>query len=132
MTIVFSTLRTPSRTWTTGESRRRNPGKNPIIISWKETQYLPDERSHMIKDQVALITGVSSGIGRETALMLAERGARVFGTVRHPLPGQNIAGVELIHLDVTDEAGVVGAVESILQKAGGIQVLVNNARYALA
>jgi NAD(P)-dependent dehydrogenase (short-subunit alcohol dehydrogenase family) len=86
----------------------------------------------MIKDKVVLITGVSSGIGRETALMLAERGARVFGSVRHPRPGQNIAGVELIQMDVTDDAGVIGAVEFVLKKAGGIQVLVNNAGYALA
>jgi NAD(P)-dependent dehydrogenase (short-subunit alcohol dehydrogenase family) len=36
----------------------------------------------MVKNQVAIVTGVSSGIGRETVLLLAERGARVFGTVR--------------------------------------------------
>jgi NAD(P)-dependent dehydrogenase (short-subunit alcohol dehydrogenase family) len=33
----------------------------------------------MLKNQVALVTGVSSGIGRETASLLAEHGARVFG-----------------------------------------------------
>jgi NAD(P)-dependent dehydrogenase (short-subunit alcohol dehydrogenase family) len=86
----------------------------------------------MIKEQIALITGVSSGIGRETALMLAGRGARVFGTVRQHRPDLAVNRVELIQMDVTDEASVSRAVESILEKAGGIQVLVNNAGYALA
>lgn len=36
----------------------------------------------MIEDKIVLDTGFSSGIGRETAQLLAERGARVFGTVR--------------------------------------------------
>ena len=35
----------------------------------------------MINDRIVLVTGVSSGIGRETAQLLAEHGARVFGTV---------------------------------------------------
>ena len=44
----------------------------------------------MLKNQIALVTGVSSGIGRETALLLAERGARVLGTVRQEHPVRTV------------------------------------------
>jgi short-subunit dehydrogenase len=61
-----------------------------------------------------------------------ERGARVFGTVRREHPGETLAGVALLHLDVTSEQSVADAVQSVLQQAGRIQVLVNNAGYAVA
>jgi len=86
----------------------------------------------MLKNQVALVTGVSSGIGRETALLLARRGARVFGTIRREHPGETIEGIELLHLDVTDEQSVSDAVGAVLQAANAIHVLVNNAGYAVA
>jgi NAD(P)-dependent dehydrogenase (short-subunit alcohol dehydrogenase family) len=86
----------------------------------------------MLKNPIALVTGVSSGIGRETALLLAQRGARVLGSIRRQHLSETLAGIELVHLDVTDEQSVTTAVQSFLQKAGGIQVLVNNAGYALA
>src|SRR5262249_1258257 len=84
------------------------------------------------KDLVAIVTGVSSGIGQETALMLAKRGVRTFGTVRQRRPNETIAGGEFIQMDVTDDASGTYAVESVLQKAGGIRIVVNNAGYALA
>jgi NAD(P)-dependent dehydrogenase (short-subunit alcohol dehydrogenase family) len=86
----------------------------------------------MLKSQVALITGVSSGIGREIALMLAPRCARVFGTVRQEHPEETLPGIELLRLDVTSDESVAQAVQSVLQKAGAIHILVNNAGYALA
>jgi NAD(P)-dependent dehydrogenase (short-subunit alcohol dehydrogenase family) len=84
----------------------------------------------LLSDKTALVTGVSSGIGREIALLLAERGARVFGTVRDPQSASAIRGVELVRMDVTDDSSVSEAVESIKQTAGPIQFLVNNAGYS--
>jgi RND family efflux transporter MFP subunit len=83
-----------------------------------------------LKNKITLVTGVSSGIGREIAQLLAERGARVFGTVRNVRSASSIHGVELVSMDVTEGASVNAAVQSIVQKAGPIQFLVNNAGYS--
>jgi NAD(P)-dependent dehydrogenase (short-subunit alcohol dehydrogenase family) len=48
-----------------------------------------------LKGKITLVTGVSCGIGREIAQLLAERGARVFGTVRNP---QSITMSNSLHL----------------------------------
>jgi NAD(P)-dependent dehydrogenase (short-subunit alcohol dehydrogenase family) len=85
----------------------------------------------MIENKVVLVTGVSSGIGRETARMLAERGARLFGTIRDHRSDLGASGVELIRMDVTSDASVTEAVQSVLRSAGEIDALVNNAGYAL-
>ena len=66
-------------------------------------------------NKTVLITGVSSGIGREAALFLAKKGFRVFGTVRKETQG--LGGVELVRLDVTDDASVNEAVRAITAKA---------------
>src|SRR5436189_4884202 len=84
-----------------------------------------------LKNKITLVTGVSSGIGRKIAQLLAERGARVFGTVRDPKSATPIHGVEIVQMDVTDDASVSAAVQSIEQKAGSVQILVNNAGYSL-
>lgn len=79
--------------------------------------------------RVALVTGASSGIGRATALALAADGYRVFAGMRTPTP---IDGVEPIPLDVTDDASVAAAVSLVLEQAGAVDVLVNNAGIAAA
>jgi NAD(P)-dependent dehydrogenase (short-subunit alcohol dehydrogenase family) len=83
----------------------------------------------MKETKTALVTGVSSGIGRETARLLVENGVRVFGTVRRPR--DEIAGVQTLPLDVTDDAGVIDTLRLVLEHAGRIDYLVNNAGYAL-
>ncbi|MBN1427525.1 MAG: SDR family NAD(P)-dependent oxidoreductase [Anaerolineae bacterium] len=73
-----------------------------------------------------LITGASSGIGRACANYLHQRGYCVYGTSRNPAsyPGTPF---ELIAMDVTDESSVQQAVATIMESAGSIDVVVNNA-----
>jgi len=84
-----------------------------------------------LKNKIALVTGVSSGIGREIAQLLAERGARVFGTVRNLQSASPLGGIEIVRMDVTDDASVSAAVRDIERKAGPIRLLINNAGYSL-
>lgn len=86
---------------------------------------------YTLKNKTTLVTGVSSGIGREIAQLLGAHGARVFGTVRDPKSAKPIPGVDFIRLDVTDDTSVSEAVQGIMRKAGVIDILVNNAGYAL-
>src|SRR5262249_6457745 len=72
-----------------------------------------------------------SGIGRATAETLTSRGHTVFGTARSPQGTQPIAGVTLLPLDVTDAASVKSAVQTVLEKTGRIDVVVNNAGSAI-
>ena len=75
---------------------------------------------------VVLVTGATSGIGRATARLLAQRGYRVFGTGRRP-EAATLDGFELLKLDVTDDASVETGVRTLLERTGGrIEVLVNN------
>ena len=81
--------------------------------------------------KVVLVTGASSGLGRATAVMLAGQGHRVFGTSRRPSSGV-LPGVEMLVLDVREDASVDEAVRGVLNRAGRIDVLVNNAGYLLS
>ncbi|MFB7664372.1 SDR family oxidoreductase [Kitasatospora sp. NPDC056138] len=82
-----------------------------------------------------LITGCSSGIGLETALAFAGRGDRTYATMRNPAKADRLreraraAGldIEVLALDVTDDASVAAAVRTVEERHGAIDVLVNNA-----
>jgi len=83
--------------------------------------------------RVVLITGCSSGIGRALAGEFARRGHRVFATARRPevVPAFDVPGIEVLPLDVTDVPSIEAAVATVLQRAGRVDVLVNNAGYGL-
>ena len=82
----------------------------------------------MTEHKVALVTGVSSGIGLATATALLERGFRTFGTIRETsLVSQVPFGLELIRLDVRDAASVSAGVQDVLGRVGRIDALINNA-----
>jgi len=71
----------------------------------------------MSQEKVALITGVSSGIGRAVAGLLSRSGFRVFGTVRDNAGAKRgLEDVELVHVDVRDEKSVQSCVETVLEK----------------
>ncbi len=75
--------------------------------------------------KVILITGASSGIGAVTANFLADKGCKVYGTSRHPKGDHEM--FELIQLDVLDIISIEKAVNSIIEKEGRLDVLINNA-----
>src|SRR5260221_7831508 len=84
--------------------------------------------------RTALVTGCSSGIGRETALQLHQAGLVVYATARRPatLAGLAENGIQVLALDVTEEASMVAAVGAIAAGRGQVGVLVNCAGFELA
>lgn len=83
-------------------------------------------------NKVVLITGASSGIGRATAQLLASRGYTVFGTSRNPFNSVRASGYELLPLNVCSDQSAQDCVNTLIQKAGRLDVLINNAGHALA
>lgn len=81
--------------------------------------------------KVALITGASSGIGKETAIELSNRNFTVYAAARRTEKMQELMakGIHPISLDVTKEESMVNCINEILKKEGSIDVLVNNAGY---
>ncbi len=85
--------------------------------------------------KTVLITGASSGFGKETAKLFHSNGWNVIATMRSPHKEKELDKLEnvmLINLDVTDKQSIVEAVERGAERfGGGIDVLVNSAGYGL-
>lgn len=85
--------------------------------------------------RIALVTGASDGIGKETARQLSERGVRVILGARDPEKGERVARefkqfgpeVETVQLDITSEDSVTNAALEVAWRHGRLDILVNNA-----
>lgn len=85
-----------------------------------------------LASQSVLVTGCSSGIGRCVARGLQARGYRVFATARRAqdLAGLAAEGLEAISLELTDDASIANAVDTVLERTDGkLYGLFNNAAY---
>jgi NAD(P)-dependent dehydrogenase (short-subunit alcohol dehydrogenase family) len=81
--------------------------------------------------QVVLITGCSSGIGRDLALRLSQAGYDVAATARNAAALAELPAALKLSLDVTRPESVSEAVECVLEHFGRIDALINNAGYAI-
>lgn len=87
--------------------------------------------------KVSLVTGSSSGIGLEAALALAKDGYHTFASMRDTSKAGELENaakkenlpIEVIELDVDKEESIVSAVKKVMNSAGRLDVLVNNAGY---
>jgi short-subunit dehydrogenase len=95
----------------------------------------------MQDQKVAIVTGSSSGIGFETSLILARNGFHTYATMRNlegektkPLTevvkNENLQ-LQAIELDVDNDKSVIDAINTIVEERKRIDVLINNAGYAL-
>ena len=90
-------------------------------------------------EKVAIVTGSSSGIGYRTALDLAKNGFKTYATMRDTNKAKNILAeaakddlpIKVLQLDVNDDSSVQQAIQTILKEDERIDVLVNNAGFAI-
>ena len=81
--------------------------------------------------KTVLVTGASAGIGKATAILLAQNGYNVYGAARRMEKMQDLKnyGIKPIVLDITKEESIVACVEEIFKEAGNIDILINNAGF---
>src|SRR5215468_8384992 len=119
------------RRWRRLRRRRRMRPEEEFATETQRAQ----RKMFSLKDKVALVTGASQGIGRDTALALAEAGAKVAVAARSEeklaaLVGEiGAAGGEAfaVKIDVADPEQVKAGFKQVLEKFGKLDILVNNA-----
>ena len=81
--------------------------------------------------KTVLVTGASAGIGRATAILLAQSGYNVYGAARRTEKMEDLKnyGIKPVALDVTKDESVKACIEQIFKEAGSIDILVNNAGF---
>jgi NAD(P)-dependent dehydrogenase (short-subunit alcohol dehydrogenase family) len=122
------------------KSRKRNCPRNKksriiddqwgIVRGWPGGGVLSDKKLNTV-----LITGATDGLGRAAAVLLAQRGYRVFAAGRNAekrrhldlLAAQKNLPLESVDMDVCDDESVKKAVDAVLERSGGLDVLINNA-----
>ncbi len=88
---------------------------------------------YIIMKKTVLVTGASAGIGKATAILLAQNDYNVYGAARRMEKMQDLQvhGIKPISLDITKENSVKAGINQILQESGRIDILVNNAGFGL-
>ena len=81
-----------------------------------------------MKNKVVIVTGASSGIGRQTALALRDMECIVYDFSRRDIPAEN---VRHISVDVTNENAVIQAVDAVAKSEGGIDAVINCAGFGV-
>ncbi|MCF2518810.1 oxidoreductase [Dyadobacter sp. CY351] len=86
-----------------------------------------------MRNRVVLITGASSGMGKETARLLAANGYTVYAAARRTGQMKDLqeAGVKVLAMDVTNDTSMNSGVDSIIEAEGSIDILINNAGFGL-
>jgi NAD(P)-dependent dehydrogenase (short-subunit alcohol dehydrogenase family) len=86
----------------------------------------------LLDKKVILVTGATSGIGRAVCNVLSEKGHKVYGTGRKAEHFQPLDNFTLLKADVDSFKSILGAVNTLIEKEGKIDVLVNNAGIGMA
>jgi 3-oxoacyl-[acyl-carrier protein] reductase len=77
--------------------------------------------SRSIAGKVAIVTGAGSGMGRATAHLFADEGAKV------AVVDVSAGGVDMVVREITDSAAIAGLVREVAARFGGVDILINNA-----
>lgn len=84
----------------------------------------------MENNEVVLVTGCSTGMGRDICEILTHKGYKVVATARKVESLKEVSAALKLRLDVTDKALIKSVVHEVVEKFGKIDILINNAGYS--